>query len=726
VHPTADAVEAISRLAESFESNLHALLEFLPDYDPIQLLSLFAFYGHVRISPDVAPDNPDHVVQSDVELVQALTLRFPRTAFADEVPGSGAFHEAHNLFKACTQSFQARQWVATLAPVPEDGTIRVDVLGRIRSFTQAVRNWSSGDEMIAIIEEIVAPLDSLTEQKTGIRASHLARLFYTLLETCKARVARHFVALRATFVPQAIEDILDAFERAFPELADAARAALSPEFLRAHPGERKSFRENLFYVAEGAYPSIFRFTLDDLAALYGDSKGKQALRRVMNAHSVDFGELANHNPAYLFLDNPVWSRPFIKLSDEVWFCPAFITPLSFCLEIIEDVCRAAGLEEQYFSRRAAFLEDAIYRLFSAAFTGARIFRNVQWVDPATSTRYEGDVVLHFDDWLLLIEAKSRRIDDRSRRGAPSQLKRDVREMIEAPAIQSRRFRDFLLANRSVHILTTADGGSAVIDSTQVSHVFRLNVSLDHLGDLQTRWPWLEQAGLLRTDVDPAPTIPYSSLRLVFDLLEEPDAKLHYLVRRAEFEHRVNYLGDELDLIGAYMQNALNFEDVSTREGILCLEGRCDAFLRQYLLRDKSMHKPSRPFNSFWQNVISRLEFDRPARWLPMVFVMRDFASRDQNEFERNLRMTCRRVAQRRAGCDLGHAEAITGPRSRRVGVLGLAYRASHVSEPEDELRSVVEDIAATHGVRYLVVLVRDMDRPQHPYNRVFDYGLPRV
>src|SRR5262249_50826871 len=156
----------------------------------------------------------------------------------------------------------------------------------------------------------------------------------------------------------ALEDILDAFVRAFPKLAAAARAAWPPELLRVHPEGRESFRvrENLFYFAERAYPSIFCFTLDDLAALYGDSAAKPALRRVMNAHSVDFGELANDTPAYLFLDNPVWTRPFIKLSDETWFCPAFITPLSFCLDIIEDVCRTVGLEEQYFSRRAAFLE----------------------------------------------------------------------------------------------------------------------------------------------------------------------------------------------------------------------------------------------------------------------------------------------------------------------------------------------------------------------------------
>src|SRR5205085_6542386 len=85
-----------------------------------------------------------------------------------------------------------------------------------------------------------------------------------------------------------------------------------------------------------AYPSIFRFTLDDLAHAYGDPAARPALHRVMDAHSMAFGDLADANPNYLFLDNPLWTRPFIKLSEEVWFCPAFITPLSFCLDIIED------------------------------------------------------------------------------------------------------------------------------------------------------------------------------------------------------------------------------------------------------------------------------------------------------------------------------------------------------------------------------------------------------
>ncbi len=729
VQLVADLVAAARDRSESFEANLRALLEFLPGYDPIHLLSLFAFYGHVRIPRDVpAPEDPDHLGQSDVELVQALVLRFPQDTFTTTIADPGAFHQAHDLLKACTRSFQARQWMATFTPVPEEDTFRVEILGRIRSFTQAVRNWSSGEEMIAIIEEIVAPLDSLVEQKAGIRPSRLARLFYSFLEASETRVARHFDALRSTQAPHALEDILEAFVRAFPDLADSVRAAWPTELLRAHPDERESFQEHLFYFAERAYPRIFRFTLDDLAGAYGDLAAKPALHRVMDAHSVAFGELADGNPNYLFLDNPVWTRPFIKLADEVWFCPAFITPLSFCLDIIEDVCQAAGVKEQYHERRAGFLEDAIYHLFCEAFPGARIHRNVQWVEPDSGTRYESDVVLQFGEWLLLIEAKSRRIDDRTRRGAPTQLKRDVREMIEEPAIQSRRFRDFLLANRCVHTLPTDDGGTAVIDSTRIAHIFRLSVSLDHLGDLQTRWPWLQQAGLQRPDVDPAPTIPYSSLKLLFDLLEEPDAKLHYLVCRAEFEHRVNYLGDELDVIGAYLENALNVEDVPLRDGILFLEGRSDALVRQYLSRANPSreHKPSRPFTSFWRTLIRRLEADQPASWLPMVFVLRDIASRDQNAFERNYRTVCRKVAQRRTGYDLGHAETISGPRSHRVGVLGIAYRTSCVRDPETELRALVQDIAATHSAQYLVVLVRDMDRPQQPYNRVFSSGTPRA
>ncbi|SHH67537.1 hypothetical protein [Flavobacterium johnsoniae] len=55
----------------------------------------------------------------------------------------------------------------------------------------------------------------------------------------------------------------------------------------------------------------------------------------------------------------------------------------------------------------------------------------------------------------------------------------------------------------------------------------------------------------------APSISFTDLEVIFDILPLQSEKVHYLSRRREFEAHVNFQGDELDLFGFYLKNGFN-------------------------------------------------------------------------------------------------------------------------------------------------------------------------
>jgi hypothetical protein len=55
----------------------------------------------------------------------------------------------------------------------------------------------------------------------------------------------------------------------------------------------------------------------------------------------------------------------------------------------------------------------------------------------------------------------------------------------------------------------------------------------------------------------APCMLLADLEIVFDILELTALKIHYLKRRSELEANMNYMADEMDLLGFYLLTGFN-------------------------------------------------------------------------------------------------------------------------------------------------------------------------
>jgi len=65
----------------------------------------------------------------------------------------------------------------------------------------------------------------------------------------------------------------------------------------------------------------------------------------------------------------------------------------------------------------------------------------------------------------------------------------------------------------------------------------------------------------------APSISFTDLEIIFELLSFEVEKIHYLARRREFEAHMQYEGDELDLLSFYLDNGFNIGETEYKKNL---------------------------------------------------------------------------------------------------------------------------------------------------------------
>jgi hypothetical protein len=100
----------------------------------------------------------------------------------------------------------------------------------------------------------------------------------------------------------------------------------------------------------------------------------------------------------------------------------------------------------------------------------------------------------------------------------------------------------------------ADDSTFVVDAGKVRRMLTLAVTLEPIADMLPRLVETADSGLSAETADALfYNINILDLEVVIDVLDHPLEVLHYLGRRAEIEQRMFLNGDEIDLLGLYLQ-----------------------------------------------------------------------------------------------------------------------------------------------------------------------------
>lgn len=703
------------KFARVFDEAYPRLRDAVARAEPLHLLAMISLSSLHTQGRSGGELEPGAVLQAFYELVHALALMGRDSREPGVFLDGNEIKAIQDLAEEVSTAYHMRN-LRDLAGVERGvGSRREFLVQQARTATQITRNWAYPDQMIRYIREMFAPLDDHFTARWGATATGLIDMLQGAIGLVEDRLNRHFAVLMPMWGAASAAEAVQRYYEAFPEMEGSPEAW--DEVLGTVPADQT--KHMLLSHAGLRLPAVFTLTLDDWIALYPGEADGERLREVLESWSFAFGDLEGTDPEHLFLGNPIWRKPLIRLS-EAFFLPHPGLLFSFSLEMMESLAAAdPKLNDRYLRRRGSYLEDAVADLFTRAFPQAQAWRGSLWRDEQ-GKEWENDLLVVADSVAIIVESKAGRVTAQARRGAEKTLARDVEKLVAAPAAQATRFAERLKGSEATLELSTRGKEVHRVDVSKVQVFIPLSITLEHLGTLATNWSLLQTAGFVPADAPYAPTITLGDLEVIFDTLPRPAEKLHYLWRRASFEQRVNLHGDEMDLLAFYLQNGFNIGDEEFNPDFaLNIGGLSVRTVDAYYMRrsaDHAVPKPRRRMTRWWGDLVDYVESRKPPLWSILGMELLRADEEEQKTFEQGFARVKEAVRRNKTPSGRDPVVALASPpRQQRAAIAGVAY-GDATRETRRQLIEAATRAALSTGAPAVVTIGADVDAPVYPCN----------
>jgi hypothetical protein len=639
-------VNAKARYAELMPK----LLELVSRRDPFSSIALMAIYGLMG-SPKEQGDQKklsweSKIQQSHIEYLQALCLRNTLDKENINVPEP---KDIQNFFDWIPELFEAAQLIRhpgtnNNGEEPEAFNSRMAIASVqefIRTHTSVVRNWGYFESVTRISKSLFERIDPVFDEVFGLKLTQVINIFEGLVRRQEDLLNAHRKKIHEEiFKKKTQSGMVTALFETFPELhgdLDEFRAqATAPGVSMQEASMRVLAATDRFI------PHLLAFDCEEIAAAHDIDS--EVISKLFNWLSLEMESLKHEEPDALFLDNPVWLRPFIYLAPHKYFCPLPQSLMSFVFPIVDElVSPYPDLAKKLSLARATFLEDEVAALFEKALPGAQLSRGFKWREGPQ--QFESDLVIRYDTTVLLVEAKSGKVSWPALRGAPARMIDHIRTLIVEPSDQSGRLAERLQED----IVRVRKGETAQLQfpvpMEGVTCVMRLSVTLHDFATLQSVPRMLMNAGVLQNKYPLAPCMLLADLETMLDLFDAPYVRLHYLRRRAEMLLKINTIGDELDMLGFYLDTALDTGKIDQEKNTLLLTGYSARIDRYYTHRDEGIKIPKpQPNTSDWfKRLCEQLYQSQRIGWSEIACALLSVSPTDQRTVERQVRSIAERL-----------------------------------------------------------------------------------
>lgn len=719
-----DALKKVGATSENdYRESLSALQTTLLENDPLFLLSFFSTYSLFGYTGDDSEIRKRNLLQQPhIEFLQALSLTNNIDAYGGLPDSYEVLENVAERLKTTMQAFVLRRLGDIDFSDPSEERSMSMFLEVIREHTQSVRNWGYPQHIVHIVKKLFEPLDARIESRFGFRVCMVIDMFLKIISTVEDRLTTHFSLVQPVYNSTSYEDVIANYLKSFPDIIS------TPDELKTLYEKNDlsvdEFKILMIQHSDLRLRDVYLFSIEDLSDFYPGEIQPEALQHLMDIWSLSSGALSDTNVEHLFMGNPIWKKPFMKFAKNNYFIPVPMLLLSFCWEVFEEVIQLdQNILSAYQDRRADLLEEEIETVFKAAFPSSEVYRGSLWYDPTEKKDFENDLLVLIDSYLIIIEAKSGRITEPAKRGGAKRLKNTIAKLMVEPSEQSQRFADFLSSNPDVHEFKTKSGKVNKVDTSKIKEVIRLNVTLELFGVLSLGWPALRKAGFIATDVVMAPTIFLADLYIVFEILEGTCEKIHYLIRRTQFEENVNYIGDEIDLLAFYIDKGFCIGDSEFDGTGFQLLGMSEAFNKYFLREDLriDVEKPRRRLTKWWKDILNKFEDKKTLRWTEMSYMLLNVEYDDQVEFENKFNEVMEIVRQ--SSKEEDHLNTVVleyGPKNRRDAVLGCAYKKVDREARHNIIDDAISQVSIDVVKERMVIIGYDVDyqKMHYPYSLI--------
>lgn len=612
---------------------LDAIMTEISPFETLGILSLYCLTTEIGTNPENT--RTTGVLQSDVENAQAIALRHP-SSVQDSAPFYPGGKDIFTLLPQLRESLDLLAMGATVRKNEADQRKHA-IVASLRRRARTIRGWAYADQLRRMLRELFGPLSDRIQDRFDWSPLAIVDWWGAITRELNSRIDRHHSQIHEASTwhvddlwPTRVRDAFDFLEG--PPDKELVRLAQRQEEVRL------GF---IMHSSDRCASSIFRFTLNELVALYPETVAPTTLTSLLSAWSMKLGDLAGKTAHDLVQENPVVLYPLIE-EDGSWYF--FLASSAFghsSLALIERlISDDDGLWREYLDRRAQYLEEQVAQTLLAGLPGATLHRNIRRMDPKDGKRYESDVVLLLDSYAIVAECKAGRLPATARQGKGRALREQISELIAEPAAQARRLADALIGTSGPLDFTDAAGSPIAIDAAAVQRVITLGATLEPFAGLLPRLSEVVSTGLTDQAVeDLTISISLSDLEVVTEILTHPSELLHYLVRRAEMERSTFLAGEELDLLGFYLDTGLNVGESEFDPNLrIQLVGSSDAIDTFYYRRIDGLpaKQPTTRRTGWWTGVLERVESTRIPGWTQIGTAMCNVSPEDQQEFEQKL------------------------------------------------------------------------------------------
>lgn len=705
-------MEAARKGVDEFPKLLGRISDLFQSTYPPNLLSTFAFYGCQGLMDDQGHQKSmaRDILQHHVELLQALALMVPLEKWGG-APGTGEKMQAvFDTIPEISDTFLKMRIARQADEIDSQKKVVLSLQEKIRIHTQAVRNWGYYLEVIRICRELYSQLDGKFNQALGFSATDFIDVAEALISEFERRARLHVEAMRKFLRGKTIPQLVNLYFEQMPDMQGSP-----DEFIKIIPPgtSLQGVMGFMMSHADLRHVDLMTFSPNELATL--TSKPEVIVEKVLDAIALEPGSLVNANAEHLFLSNPVWTRPAIKLLDG-YLIPLPQAVFSHINNIMRGLAESAKLDNVLSDRRAAYLEDKTEEILKAALPSASIEKNKKW--SVDGVQYETDIFGVVDRTLIIVEAKSHRVSPQALRGAPDRLKKHLADLVVDPSVQSERLQSLVVKARAGDTVSKAIIAPLGIDADQIHNIIRLSVTLDDFSIMSSSEDELKEVGWIPEGHELAPTILIADLICIAEILDNELQFLHYLAERFHFQKAFELFGDELDFLGLYLANGFNLGQTQKQLKRITLSGLSDVIDRYYQGREVGLvlPRPKSNLNHTFREIVDRLTLRKPPGWTTIGFhLLNSVDGEEQKKVTAGLERLRKSVLNKRTRPGDDCIMQIIPPLDRKATIAFFVYSPDGGLDIQKSMEQIAADILERDEARVCVVFGKSTSAWAEPY-----------
>ena len=696
-----------------FHKALLTLANVLRRCDPYRLLAVLASHA---LSASVSEGGQilegmldSEVEQPDVELVQAMVLSIPFEELELLAFDPSDVQKVWDILPEVSKSLVLKRFAEVRRANTSEQKAQRLLQEALRVHTQRARNWGHYEQEVKLAGSIYGELDEQYEKRLGVPASELVRVFDFMTRDSEKRLNAWVNKLRHVWAAETADEVAQEYFRQWPSLKGDP-----DELVRLFRGKRVDTETAKVLALNHAYfflVDVFSFDLPTLAA---GGVCVQDLREALNRFTCSLGELANVNHEHIFMANPVWQKPLMWTPDGRAFCPLPHLFFAYAFKSMEQPFKDdAEMLQLCQARRAEFLEDHVANHLLRNLAASHCWREVKWRDGGVS--FETDCLAQVGSVLLVVECKSGLLSSPALRGAPERVRRHVNELLVAPAEQSERFVKKVENAIRKHGVTDFLAPSIGCELKDIHRTVRLSVTLDQVAWIHNYQHALAEAGWINARLPV--TLTLADLEVVFDILESPAEKLHYMVRRSNWSADIEILSGEMELLALYLENGLTPPVLEGEPAVFWTLDLAKNLDDYYGARAAGLEatKPRVKRTDWWTKVLSRVESLEKPRSVELALALLDIPFADQVKLEQEYKKRAALIS--RGGHPDRRENVIVRypPPGEDTAHAIFVFTNSEKSRRHAMAQNVGDQVFQKSAAKQVVVIGVNVDDTQHPY-----------